>query len=69
LFIVAPEDRRRRVFEELRRPTFSGPCLRLNEVIRFLGYQKLREIDEFSKNARDFDTTVLLAAGESVPLV
>src|ERR1700719_1772110 len=36
LFIVASEDRRRKVFEELRRPTFSGPCLRLNEVIRFL---------------------------------
>jgi hypothetical protein len=67
LFIVAPEDRKRRVFDELRRPTFSGPCLRLNEVIRFLGYQKIREIDESSKNAKDFDTSVLLAAGEGVP--
>jgi hypothetical protein len=55
------------VFEELRRPTFSGPCLRLNEVIRFLGYAKLREIDESSKNAKDFNTNALLAAGESVP--
>jgi hypothetical protein len=26
-------------------PTFSGPCLRLNEVIRFLGYEKVREIN------------------------
>jgi hypothetical protein len=68
LFIVASEDRRRRVFEELSRPTFSGPCLRLNEVIKFLGYKKLREIDESSKNAKDFDIGVLLAAGESVPL-
>ena len=66
LFIVAPEDRKRRVFEELRRPTFSGPCLRLNEVIRFLGYKKLREIDESSKTAREFDTDILLAAGEAV---
>jgi hypothetical protein len=56
------------VFEELRRPTFSGPCLRLNEVIKFLGYEKVREIDEVSKNAKDFDTNVLLTAGESVPL-
>ena len=40
LFIVASEDRRRKVFEELRRPTFSGPCLRLNEVIRFLGTRR-----------------------------
>jgi hypothetical protein len=69
LFIVASENRRKKVFDELRRPTFSGPCLRLNEVIRFLGYEKLREIDEVSKNAKDFDPNVLLAGGESVPVV
>jgi len=34
-FHCPSEDRRKRVFEELRRPTFSGPCLRLNEVIRY----------------------------------
>jgi hypothetical protein len=53
----------------LRRPTFSGPCLRLNEVIRFLGYQKLREIDEMSKRADNFDPNALSTAGESVPNV
>ena len=68
LFIVASEDRRRKVFEELSRPTFSGPCLRLNEVIRFLGYKKVREIDESFKNAKDFDANVLMASGEGVPL-
>ena len=68
LFIVASEDRRRKVFDELSRPTFSGPCLRLNEVIRFLGYKKLREIDESVKNAKDFDTNILISSGESVPL-
>ena len=67
MFIVASEDRRRKVFDELRRPTFSGPCLRLHEVIRFLGYEKLREIDESSKNAKDFDANTVLLAGESVP--
>ena len=41
--------------------------MRLNEVIRFLGYEKLREIDESSKNAKEFDTNTLLAAGEVVP--
>jgi hypothetical protein len=69
LFIVASEDRKRKVFDELRRPTFSGPFLRLNEVIRFLGYKKIREIDEASKNAKDFDTGILLSVAESVPLV
>lgn len=67
LFIVAPEDRRRKVFEELSRPTFSGPCLRLNEVIRFLGYKKVREFDESLKNAKEFDSNVLLASGEGIP--
>jgi len=67
LFIVASEDRRRKVFDELSRPTFSGPCLRLNEVIRFLGYNSLREVDDKMKTAQEFDTNILLAAGESVP--
>jgi len=38
-------------------------------VIKFLGYQKLREIDEYAKGAGDFDANTLFAAGETVPLV
>jgi hypothetical protein len=68
LFIVASEERKKRVFDELRRPTFSGPCLRLNEVIRFLGYEKIREIDESVKRTTNFDASVLLGAGENVPM-
>jgi hypothetical protein len=64
LFIVADAERRRRVFSELQRPTFSGPCLRLNEVIRFLSYGNVREIDDAAKNVREFDVGTLLAAGE-----
>ena len=56
------------MFEELSRPTFSGPCLRLNEVIKFLSYNKLREIDESFKNAKDFDTNILMTSGEGFPL-
>src|ERR1700736_6261586 len=69
LFIVASESRRKKVFDELRRPTFSGPCLRLHEVIKFLGYERLRELDESSKSAKDFDTNTMLTAGEMVPHV
>jgi hypothetical protein len=69
LFIVASENRKRKVFDELKRPTFSGPCLRLHEVIKFLGYDKVREIDELSKNAKEFDTNSLMTAGENVPIV
>jgi len=67
LFIVASRDRKRRVFEELKRPTFSGPCLRLNEVIRFLGYDQVREIDESSKNDPNFDSRIVFSASEAVP--
>lgn len=68
LFIVASENRKKKVFDELKRPTFSGPCLRLNEVIKFLGYEKVREIDESYKTAKDFDPSTLTTAGETVPL-
>jgi transposase len=67
LFIVASEERDTRVFQELRRPTFSGTCLRLNEVIRFLGYGKVREIDIAARDSRDFGMNIVVTAGESVP--
>jgi len=67
LFIVASEEKRKKVFDELRRPTFSGPCLRLNEVIRFLAYGKVREVDTAHKSAKDFDPSILFTAGEAVP--
>jgi len=66
LFIVASEDRKKKVFNELRRPTFSDPALRLNEVVRFLGYKKIREIDELFNNQNEFDANVLLNAGEKI---
>ncbi|MFA5125367.1 MAG: hypothetical protein WC473_06145 [Patescibacteria group bacterium] len=66
LFIIASEARKRKVFSELNRPTFSGPGLRLNEVIRFLSYKKIREIDESYKNRSDFDVNMLLGVGESI---
>jgi hypothetical protein len=34
----------------------------VNEVIRFFGYEKVREIDQSSKNAGDFDIETVLAA-------
>lgn len=66
LFIIASEERRRKVFNELCRPTFSDSALRLNEVIRFLDYNKIRKIDEMFGNKDEFDARILLDAGESV---
>ena len=50
LFIVADRDRRSKVFSELSRPTFDNPYLNLKETIRFLSYDKIREIDESHKD-------------------
>jgi hypothetical protein len=45
LFIVAPEERKNRVHEQLVRPTFKH--LHIAEKVRFLSYEKVREIDQF----------------------
>lgn len=66
LFIVASEERRQKVINELRRPTFSGPCLRLNEVIKFLGYETVRGVDESLLGKEECDPNILLSAGEAI---
>jgi hypothetical protein len=45
LFIVAPEERKNRVHEQLVRPTFKH--LHIAEKVRFLSYEKVREVDQF----------------------
>jgi hypothetical protein len=45
LFIVAPDERRNRVREQLARPSFRQ--LGIAEKVRFLSYAKVREIDDF----------------------
>ena len=49
LFIVADRDRKSRVFDQLKRPTFSNDYLHLDKVVRFLSYDKIRELDDGSK--------------------
>ncbi len=50
LFIVADRSRRNKVFSELKRPTFDNPYLNLKEAIGFLSYDKVRELDEQTKD-------------------
>jgi hypothetical protein len=45
LFVVAPSDRKNRLREQLRRPTFKR--MNLAEHVRFLSYEAVDEIDEF----------------------
>ena len=68
LVIVASEERRRKVFDELRRPTFSGPCLRLNEVVRFMGYKVIREFDNNVSSNSSVEAEDLIKLSELVPV-
>jgi hypothetical protein len=45
LFIVAPNERRNRVREQLARPSFKH--LKVAEKVKFLSYDKVKEIDTF----------------------
>ena len=58
MFVVAPADRKNRLREQLRRPTFKR--LELDKKVRFLSYEKIDEIDTFFSGAE---------AGLSVELV
>lgn len=62
LFIVAPNERRNRVREQLARPTFKH--LKIAEKVRFLSYEKVREIDEFFESA-DEGVSVGVFTGKS----
>ena len=67
LFIVADRERRNKVFSELKRPTFDNPYLRLRDVVGFLSYDKVRELDEDVKsNDANLTTDFILEYSERV---
>jgi hypothetical protein len=43
LYIVAPDERREKVFEEINRPTFSRMRTPLNSICQYLPYSELRQ--------------------------
>lgn len=43
LFLVAPEERRGKVFQEINRPTFSRFTPTIAEMCKFLSFERLRE--------------------------
>jgi len=47
LYLVAPDDRRHKVFEEVNRPTFTRLSPSLAEIVRFISFTKLQM--EFEK--------------------
>lgn len=66
LFIVGSRDRKNKVFEQLRRPTFSSEYLALDDVVKFLSYDSIRSLDEGSKDQQyGFKLDWLLDKAES----
>lgn len=67
LFIVASKERKTKVFEQLKRPTFSNEYLSLNKAVKYISYDSVRKLDEELKDKKPgFDLNWLLNASESV---
>lgn len=62
LFIVAPRDKRGRLIEQLKRPTFRK--FRLDQKVRYLSYEAVEEIDRFFEE-RNQGLTVDVFVGRS----
>ncbi|MFC1727570.1 hypothetical protein ACFL0Y_03535 [Patescibacteria group bacterium] len=50
LFIIASRDKKFKVFDQLKRPTFANEYLSLDKVVKFLSYDSIRQLDEQTKN-------------------
>jgi len=69
LFIVAPKERKQKVFNELHRPTFSNPYLNLDKIVKYLSYDSIRNLDETVKeDPTRFDIDWLLQKAETITL-
>ncbi len=50
LFIVAERERRSKVFRQLERPTFANDYISLDKAVKFISYDKIRELDKELKD-------------------
>lgn len=67
LFIVATRERKNKVFEQLRRPTFSCEHLSLDKAVKFLSYDAVRDLDEnFKSEAMGANIDWLTSRAEAV---
>lgn len=67
LFIVAPRDKRNRLIEQLRRPTFQK--LRLDRKVRYLPYEEVERINTFFEGKeRGMNIDLILEGSEDIHL-
>lgn len=65
MFIVAPQSRKNRLREQLRRPTFKR--LELDKKVRFLPYETIEDIDRFfTDSSAGLTVDLMLARSEPV---
>lgn len=43
LYITAPRRRKAKVFNELKRPTFSNEYLQMDKAVKYISYEKIRD--------------------------
>lgn len=68
LFIVAQKEKKQRVFDQLKRPTFSNPYLGLDKLVKYLSYDVIRQLDnDLSDVNMGFDIQWLMDKAEAVP--
>lgn len=66
LFIVADKAKKRKVFEQLQRPTFSSEYLNLDKVVKFLSYDGIRKLDaEVREDSVGFEIDWLTTKAEA----
>ena len=67
LFIVADREKKNKVFDQLRRPTFSNDYLALDRAVKFLSYDAVRGLDDnLKKEQIGFNINWLLEKAEAV---
>jgi hypothetical protein len=65
LFIVAPQSKRNRLIEQIKRPTFKK--LDFGNKVKFLPYEVLNDIDNFFKNSiAGLNVELLIGRSESI---
>lgn len=66
LYIVAPEERRRAVLREIRRPVFASLRPPLAEICRYLSFERLeQELDRLGSHTRHMRASFLREISES----
>ncbi len=65
LYIVADREKRARVFEQLKRPTFSNEYLQLDKAVKYLSYDSVRQLDEDTAAGDYYEISRIDAVAES----